>query len=549
MSAKGSVGEVWTRAAKGKFAMVWDYNVALQRIENLIGSCPQITMEGLASGPYQRLVEARLAERAPTPFAREALISIPRDRAILVDAVHVYARLSNYDEYRLEDGAETLRAHKRALGFLHLQYGAMDRIVEDFGAQRVDFHGSRLHCVVVDPLEDERARIVTALVLAQRLIDFTRLASREFAGADFEPKLKIGIDTGKCVAINSGSGCEQEPLFLGQPANYAAKLADGDGEGIRISNRVRQVLGLATLRDLSDERHFPLSPASLIEIRQRAYEGAYDIGDEFADEARQYERLLAGWRTDIREQRAATGGEGAFQFHSHTPPLRTIEFGELSPGNSIRMPLASIFSDLHGYTAYIDKCMNSGRSAEAVRALHVLRGEFHNVLKQDFRSRKVRYIGDCMHGLLACGTALNVDLRETTREAVKCAGALQSSFELVQSRLGGINDLGLATGIEVGETPISRIGIRGDRSVRVASSTATIQSQIEQEGIEGSGLALGPNAYEQLSFSARRHFPNRRQESPDYESLVLILATVAAVATSTTDAHAAEPEFRPHAKG
>ena len=193
---------------------------------------------------------------------------------------------------------------------------------------------------------------------------------------------------------------------------------------------------------------------------------------------------LAGGRTFERVE-TLTGGEDAFQFHAHTPPLRTIEFSELSPGNSIRMPLASIFADLDGYTAYIDRCMGSNRIAEAVRALHVLRGEFHNVLKQDFGSRKVRYIGDCMHGLLACGTALNVDLRETTREAVKCAGALQSSFELAQDRLGGINELGLATGVEVGETPISRIGIRGDRSVRVASSTATIQSQVEQESLEG----------------------------------------------------------------
>lgn len=226
-----------------------------------------------------------------------------------------------------------------------------------------------------------------------------------------------------------------------------------------------------------------------------------------------------------------------------------VKYDLLMPSNSIRMPVASLFADLDGYTAYIDRCMGSGRTGEAIRALHVLRGEFHNVLRADFKSRKVRYVGDCIHGIMAFGSESDIDLALTTREAIKCAAGLQGSFDIVQQQLGGINDLGLATGIEVGQTPVSRVGIRGDRSVRVASSTATIQSQCEQERISGSGIAIGPIARGHLSLSAQRHFPDGVMSNPDYDDVSAVLIGTAMLAGAhSTSAQAAE-EFRPHSRG
>lgn len=525
--------------------MAWNYDRAVARIDRLITERPFVTVEAVEQR-RRVLSEARATQLS----ASEALMSIPRDRALLVDGVHVYARLSNYDEYRLEDGGETEFSHKRALSFLHLLYGAMDRVVQDFGAQRVDYHGARLHCVVVDPLDNEPARVLKALLLAQALQGLVRLANREIARFDFDPRLKIGIDSGKCIAINDGKGCEQEPLFLGSAANYAAKLAGGEGHGIFPSNRVRAVVGLPHLhRGLDDERAVPLRASELISFRTAASIGGFDVPGQLTGDEAQVNRLVEDWRRDIKEHRSATGGVGSFQFHAHTPPLRSIDYSSLSPGNSIRMPVASIFADLDKYTAYIDQCMRSGRGGEAVRALHVLRGEFHNVLRDDFSSRKVRYIGDCMHGVLAFGTAAEVDLARTVREAVKCAAGLQGSFEIVQQRLGGLQDLGLAIGIEAGETPISRIGIRGDRSVRVASSTATIQSQAEQEDIEGSGLALGPVAFELLSLSERRYFQGRFRQDTNYDDVAyLFTAAAPALAATAADANDFRPheEFRPH---
>lgn len=527
--------------------MAWDYSRASARIDQLIQQHGNILVEDIEQR-MRFLSEGRLKPTA----AREALISIPRNQAVVVDGVHIYARLSNYDDYRLEEGRETEGSHKRALAFLHLLYGAMDRVVQDFGAQRVDYHGARLHCVVVDPADNEASRVLKGIVLAEALQGLVRLANHEFAASDFDPQLKIGIDTGKCIAINDGKGCEQEPLFLGSAANYAAKLCDGPGAGIHLSNRVRDIVGLAPIiGGISEERSIPLQFAQLIEFRTRASIGGFDVPPNLSGDQQQLNRLLREWQGDIWDQRTATGGVNSFQFHIHTPPLKSIDYNKLSPASSIRMPVASIFADLDGYTAYIDRCMAAGRAADAVRALHVLRGEFHSVLRSDFESRKVRYIGDCMHGLLAFGTASSVDLPRTTREAVKCAAGLQGSFDIVQQRLSGLEDLGLATGIEVGSTPISRIGIRGDRSVRVASSTATIQSQVEQERIEGSGVALGPEAMSHLSPADRQHFQDGVLMHPDYDTIAYVLASAAVGVAQSTSAQPAESEteFRPHTQG
>ena len=524
--------------------MDWNYQQARERIEQLVQQRSNIIVESVD----ERLRILSEAQQAPLA-ARQALISIPRDQAIVVDGVHVYARLSNYDDYRLESGGETEASHKRALASLHLLYAAMDRVVEDFGAQRVDYHGARLHCVVVDPIGSEQERVLKALALAEALQRLSRMAAREIAGLDFNPALKIGVDSGKCVAINDGKGCEQEPLFLGSAANYAAKLADGDGEGVFLSNRVREIVGLIPVAGLLQERSSPLGYAQFTNFRQRSYASGIELASELTGDEQQAGRLLEEWHRDLREHKAATAGPSDFKFHMHAPPLISIKYDELMPSNSIRMPLASIFADLDGYTAYIDRSMQTGRIGEAVRALHVLRGEFHNVLRRDFQSRKVRYIGDCIHGVLAFGTNTAIDLPLTVRESVKCAAGLQGSFEIVQSRLGGLDALGLATGIEVGETPISRIGIRGDRSVRVASSTATIQSQCQQERIEGSGIALGPEAMSKLSISARNHFPGGILTDPDYDEVSVMVGGAAMLAGAHSTSAQAADEFQPHALG
>lgn len=495
--------------------MAWNRARAEERIAKLLESVPSVRTVDLTTELFPQLLSEVRAGLRVSADIRPSLRNIPRTQAVLVDGVHVYARLANYDEFRLEGNQETETGHRRGLNFLHLHYAASDRIIEDFGAVRIDYHGGRLHCVVADPIDDEQARIAKAIELAQRLIEFAAVADREIANGGYQARLKIGIDSGKCVAINSGSGHEQEPLFLGNAANYAAKLTDGDGEGIFLSNRVRAILGMGTLTSLAEERSFGLDAGTKLRASTLATTRHPELAVIFDTGMGAYDRLINEWKADLRDFREYAGGQSAFVFHEHTPPLKTIDFSGLSPSKSIRMPLTSIFGDVSGYTAFVENAMQTGQVSTAIRAIHVIRGELHNVLRTDFDSRKVRYIGDCIHGLLAVGKPGEIDVQRSTIEAVKCGAAMRSSFNVIKETLPNLDTLGLAIGIEAGITPISRIGRRGDGSVRVASSSATIVSEMEQSEATGDQLAIGPAAYDSLPVHIKRAFEGRKIDGLD----------------------------------
>jgi class 3 adenylate cyclase len=215
---------------------------------------------------------------------------------------------------------------------------------------------------------------------------------------------------------------------------------------------------------------------------------------------------IAAWREDLRTNESASIDPDAFQFHHHTPPLRSIDYASLSPSRSIRMPLVSMIADLDRYTAYIDRCMATGRIGEAVRLLHILRSEFNAVLQQDFDGRKVRFIGDSIHGVLAEGTSRETDEAATITLAARCAGALRSSFKLCQELLPEALQLGLAIGFECGPTPISRIGIRGDRAVRTATSRTVRASERCQRACNGEQTMIGDAAHAKATPAIRRLF-------------------------------------------
>src|SRR5262249_38520726 len=127
---------------------------------------------------------------------------------------------------------------------------------------------------------------------------------------------------------------------------------------------------------------------------------------------------------------------GAFEFKGHTPPFATLDIEELSVQNSRRQDAATVYADLDGFTAYVGTNIGTEAGAKhVVRTLHVLRSELDAVLHEDFQGRKVRFIGDCVHGLLIEGTAHNTDVHETISNTTLCAAAMRSSFDLALRRL------------------------------------------------------------------------------------------------------------------
>lgn len=470
--------------------MSWNASRAKERIEGFRDTTPEVKVERYAEDYLERrarqkmLYEAAGASRAETP----PLYDLPNGSAVLVpEAVHVYVRALTYDEVRLENGEETEYGHKRGLSFLNLLYNSGDRAVEAIGAQRVDYHGARMHAVIAEPTgaANLTARIGRGIAFAKDLMDLSREAVGVFASQQrFPLRFRIGMDVGTCVAMNSGRQDDREPVFIGSAANHAAKLAAGDDEGVYLSDRVRAALGFTAAGSFNLEKALRV-PDQDVYSALRFY-GGYD--------PRGTSVRLESWDREFKSNPSSFLAPEAFRFHEHTPPLSTIKYENLSPSNSIRMPLVSLFADLDEYTRYIDHCMVNDCLATAVRLLHILRSEFNAVVQKDFGGRKLRFIGDCIHALLAAGRG-SVDIAESVELAALCAGGLRSSFELCQRIIQDADRLGLQIGLELGPTPISRIGIRGERAVRVASSLATRASEKIQQKCNGEQTIIGPKAY------------------------------------------------------
>lgn len=481
--------------------MAWNAERARKRIERYQAATPEVKVERFEEDYLPRRARERAFLEAAGVRRAEAppLYDLPNGAAVLVpDAVHVYVRALSYDEVRLENGIETEAGHARGLSFLHLLYGAGDRAVEAIGAQRVDHHGARMHAVVAEPAgaANLAARIGQALALAREMTNLAREAAGTIARQQhITLRFRVGIDVGTCVALNSPRADEREPVFIGPAANHAAKLAAGDEEGVYMSDRVRAALGLPMVGSLPMEQAIRISEADIFNALRHFAQ--YD--------ARGTLTRLERWMEEARANPATVLSPADFKFHEHSPPLRSIRYENLSPARSIRMDMVSLFADLDGYTAYIDHCMATGCLPTAVRLLNILRCEFNAVVQEDFEGRKVRFIGDCIHALLAAGRR-DVDVASSVELAAQCAGGLRSSFNLCQDIVEHADQLGLAIGFELGPTPVSRIGIRGPRSVRVASSLATRASERLQQACSGQHTVIGPKAFAAAPASVRRLF-------------------------------------------
>lgn len=148
----------------------------------------------------------------------------------------------------------------------------------------------------------------------------------------------------------------------------------------------------------------------------------------------------------------------------------------------------------------------------AAQTLFVVRAELTDVLQDDFEGRKVRLIGDCVQGICAEGTTSTDDPRSAVTTGVLCAAGMQSSFDLMQNLLPDAQDLGLVIGLEYGQTPVTRLGVRGDKSVRVATSQAVTNAEKEQEGIEGSDIVgIGKDAYREAPEPVQEVFDDYRR--------------------------------------
>lgn len=472
--------------------MSWNADRAKSRIREHLKTVPE--------------VDRQVALDSATMAKRGLLSRMPLSEAFVVEGAHLYGQLLDFEDLVADQGQETETAHRRLLRFLNMHYRVWDSIVDGDDGDRVDYHGARLHAVIASPVGDPAAQIERAVALARKLTEAARKVGEAHG---FPSRIRFGIDHGKCLAMTTGRGAhEKDTLFLGRPANYAAKLvSSGTDQGIFLTETAQKRVAARAVR-----KHAGTMTLDEAYVQDAARKYAFDSIDRTATEI------------------ALDSAEPMFRFKRPTLPLSTVKFGELSPANSICMGMASIFADIDGFTNFVDQSILGGseKIREAVKIVHVIREELNSVLKEDFGGKRVRFIGDCIHGCVAEGERAD-DAAKSVREAVLCASAMRSSFDLCLETVRSDAAIDLAVGIEYGPTPMTRLGHRGDDSVRCAASRATIEAERTQQAIEHGGVRLGAVAAAVADPAVRKHFSAGRLMSFDSASDLLWTAQAPAV--------------------
>src|ERR1035437_8228935 len=438
-------------------------------------------------------------------FVRETdLTNLPGNVAYRLDGAHLYADILNVSDMLHVTDVQGETCHRPTLRFLNLHYRAVYRILQRAEAIFVDFHNQRLHSVVAKPYDSEVKRVQRAVAIGQLIIDVLAQTGED---ADHPAaKVRVGIDTGAALAVNNGRRGHREPLFLGQPANHAAKRAcGGASQGIFLTNTARAVLGIVTV---PNEDASPLSAQEIKNCQDKAKLGV--TADEIVKE----------WKEDLQKNPI-----GSFDFRGHTPPFSTLDIEELSPKNSRRQDAATLYADLDGFTAYVGRNIVKDATAKhIVRTLHVLRSELDAVLHTDFAGRKVRFIGDCVHGLMVEGTAQTTDDKETISNMTLCGGGMRCSFNLALLKLKengtDASSLGLQIGFEYGPMNVTRLGMKGEL-IRCSVSRGVLTAESEQSRCTGNETAIGPAAYAKASDAVRDLFgPTRKRAGLDYDTVI-----------------------------
>jgi class 3 adenylate cyclase len=118
----------------------------------------------------------------------------------------------------------------------HCYEREVSRIVEAvFDGFRVHFQGPKLHALIYRPIDDGEGIATRAALLQLALRDFMSNVFNEAFPLYTDFAWASGSDLGEAIGTKNGQHGQRELLFVGPPANYAAKLV---ATGSRLSSNV-----------------------------------------------------------------------------------------------------------------------------------------------------------------------------------------------------------------------------------------------------------------------------------------------------------------------
>ena len=445
--------------------MSWDYQMSLRRIQQHLNNMGDIEVSKLTR-------EADLEQLLTEANCRE------------IYGAHVYVHVSNFARLA-SDGIYAQDDYKWLIQEVHIYQREVTRIVDCFGGVFVHFQGPKLHVLFYRPIDNSRELAVRAVLLQLVLKDFVRTIFNPAFPHDFT--VAGGADLGSAIGTSNGMKGDRELLFLGAPANHAAKIIDSSGR-LRLTRHIYDAL-----------------PDDLQEICTDVDEDLYqlkwitsaDLDDLLTTHNLKWKRDTSAKNIEEDKKRFP------LKDITYSSADELINWDSLSIFNNKRMLAASIFADVSGFTAYIDAATSEQEKVAALRVLHAIRKELACVIKQDFEGLRVQYQGDRVQGLFHLPKD---DEEAIATKVVETAVGLQSSMELtLKACLPEAKELRLAIGIELGTTLVSRLGAYGKRD-RICLSEAVEDAAKYEERCAGGEIGISKVVYDFLPDELRNRF-------------------------------------------
>lgn len=414
----------------------------------------------------------------------EALLSVSVCREIF--GSHAYLDISNFSSLTtLGEDEDSLKLFVKAV---HIYQRQVAWIVESrFDGVRVHFQGPRLHVLFYRPIDDSETLASRAVLLMATVRDFLRYVFNPCFSEFNSLTLRAGSDLGEVIGTQNGMRGDRELLFLGGPANEAAKVIDS---GLRLTSKIYEALpeALRTFCELVD------GDRGIYRLNGM---GKDDLDVLLEDHGIAWDRVEAKERVEDDIENFALED---IDFASAS---ELIDFDALSIRSNKRVLAASLFADVTGFTAYVASASTSAAKEEALAVFHVIRSEFTRVATHDTNSVRVQFQGDRLQAILH----LPEDERtQIARKSVDLAIWLQSTMELVlRKEVPGAASLHIAVGIDMGEVVATRLGARGHRD-RIVLGSSVLEAAANEERTSEKQIGISSAVYNELDLDVKEHF-------------------------------------------
>jgi class 3 adenylate cyclase len=446
--------DAWACGAPEETTMGWNSDRSLERAEAAWDATEGLTVTDLVR---------------ETDFDSTALKNPRRIRA-----AHVYVDVPGFRHILGDDEPDPEVARQ-----LHLWGREVTRIVkEDFYGTKVHFQGPRLHAAIYRPIGNDE-EIATRAVLMAAAIRRAAGALNEVLSLKGEGAwdTSVGIDLGDALLTKDGAKGDRELLFLGNPANHAAKIISS---GLRLTDDVVDVLpddiSIYVAEAADGENH--LFTSSLASLEALCDSHGYGWSRE-------------GTVTRLEDGAKATP-KGAVKVVESSG---SIDKSRLGIGETKRTFGVSLFADVDGFTDYIERAEESDELDQAVRVFHVIRSELRNTAVSDYDTLRIQYQGDRMQGLVHLPSGKD---KQVARKAVWVAAALNSVVSYTLPKVVGEDGaLPLAIGLAGGTVLVTKLGEHGNRDV-VSLGASTAEAARIQQALEGGDIGIDAGVRELL---------------------------------------------------